>query len=203
MTEKERLGRNRASQKWKDKNPERVWQSYRRWYENGGADKRRECRKRYRLLHPKERPMRTTPPIRQWQKEYDRLRYLRPENVAKRERLKFEKRKYNRDYYQRNKERWLSRCYRDRALKRKNLVGNLQDITKWMKSWRTPKHVRCYWCGNKSRGLNCHGDHIVALSDGGAHSLENLCISCSTCNMRKHNKPLSIWNQQITEPVLL
>jgi 5-methylcytosine-specific restriction endonuclease McrA len=72
-----------------------------------------------------------------------------------------------------------------------------------MRSWRTPRLVRCYWCGKKSRGNACHGDHIIALSDGGAHSLENLCISCSTCNMKKHDKPLSIWNQQIVEPVLL
>lgn len=137
------------------------------------------------------------------QKEYDRIRYLRPENVAKRERLKLVKKQYNQSYHKRNRERWLVRCYRDRALKRKNLVGNLQDISKWMRSWRTHRLVRCYWCGSKTRGIACHGDHIIALSDGGAHSLENLCISCAPCNMRKHDKPLEIWNTQIEQPVLL
>ena len=36
-------------------------------------------------------------------------------------------------------------------------------------------------------------DHIVPLSDGGSHSLDNLCVACTSCNCSKGAKDLDEW----------
>lgn len=90
-----------------------------------------------------------------------------------------------------------------RAIKCGAGLGDVAIISKWEKRWRALKRITCYWCGGTFRVKECHTDHIVALSKGGAHSIENLCISCSSCNHRKGGKSVSEWNKAITEPVFL
>jgi len=50
---------------------------------------------------------------------------------------------------------------------------------------------KCYWCNcninNKDR-LSFHVDHYIPLSKGGLHSIDNLVISCPTCNLTKNAK---------------
>lgn len=77
-------------------------------------------------------------------------------------------------------------------------------IAPWHKSWKCGRTaVRCYWCEGMFSPKLCHIDHVIALSKGGLHRIDNLCISCANCNHRKSAKDLSIWNTQITSPVLL
>ena len=89
------------------------------------------------------------------------------------------------------------------ARKCRATVGDTEVILAWEKSWRSKKLVTCYWCSKKISGKTAQSDHINALTKGGTHSVENLCISCSTCNQRKNAKSLSAWNSQIAQPVLL
>ncbi len=135
-------------------------------------------------------------------KEYDRLRNLRPESVAKRERLKSAKKAYMQKWLNDNPDKKRLAYAKRRALKRGNAVGNSRLISSWIRSWQSVKQVRCYWCDDAFAPRHCHVDHITPLSKGGVHDIGNLCVSCGDCNRRKHDKPLSIWNQQITEPVL-
>lgn len=48
----------------------------------------------------------------------------------------------------------------------------------------------CYICGcdlTQLKRRNQHLDHIIPLSKGGKHILENVAWSCSTCNFNKSN----------------
>jgi len=41
----------------------------------------------------------------------------------------------------------------------------------------------CYLCGERPKKR--HFDHVIPLSKGGAHSMENIKVACSTCNLKK------------------
>jgi len=90
---------------------------------------------------------------------------------------------------------------RRRALKAKATI-NLAQIQEWMESVKSKSRASCYWCQSLISTKAIHFDHIVALSKGGSHSVENLCVSCAACNLSKHNKPVRIWiksGQQMLE----
>lgn len=48
------------------------------------------------------------------------------------------------------------------------------------------KAKNCYWCGVKLEKV--HIDHYIPLSKGGKHIINNLVISCPSCNMAKGAK---------------
>lgn len=56
---------------------------------------------------------------------------------------------------------------------------------------------RCWWCGTAIRGNKFHVDHRIPLSRGGTSGNDNLCISCPTCNMSKHDKLPQEWNGRL------
>lgn len=46
----------------------------------------------------------------------------------------------------------------------------------------------CFWCKQPLNPFrDCHIDHIVAISKGGGHSLENIVFSCAMCNQTKND----------------
>jgi hypothetical protein len=156
-------------------------------------------------------------------KAYDAARY-----AANRERLKAETKAYRvrnaekikafkRRYYEENREAFLAASveYRRKnpvvtraswqryhARKLKATIRDTALILRWMKTWHRKKRVVCYWCQQVFRGRDCHADHIVPLTKGGLHAIENLCVSCGSCNHKKHAKAISVWNQELTQPLL-
>lgn len=68
------------------------------------------------------------------------------------------------------------------ALKVGARIGNFtsEDIKNKMEEWGNT----CIYCGD----LYEQADHLIPLSRGGPHSLDNLVPSCSFCNQSKHNK---------------
>lgn len=71
--------------------------------------------------------------------------------------------------------------------KRKAIIKNGDVTTQQLKElYQNTKN--CYWCDCKLEKGNIHLDHYVALSKGGTHSINNLVLSCPTCNMQKYNK---------------
>lgn len=90
-----------------------------------------------------------------------------------------------------------------RARVRSARIGDADQIMRWEATWRSKKTIRCYWCRRVSKATACHADHIVAISRGGAHAIENLCVSCGPCNWAKNAKSLEAWNNVIEQPVLL
>lgn len=90
-----------------------------------------------------------------------------------------------------------------RALKKGATLGDTVLISAWEKRWRRKKRVECYWCKDVLPGKDCHQDHIVALSRGGTHSIENLCIACPRCNLSKQAKSPSEWSSSLAQPVMI
>jgi 5-methylcytosine-specific restriction endonuclease McrA len=47
---------------------------------------------------------------------------------------------------------------------------------------------KCHWCFKAVTLGKHHIDHIYPLSKGGGNEVNNICISCPTCNLKKGNK---------------
>ncbi len=79
----------------------------------------------------------------------------------------------------------------------KRAVGlYVQKRRAWMHGTVRMKDVRqlakdasycCYYCG-LYLGEAYHIDHYIPLSKGGLHSIENMRLSCKSCNSRKHSR---------------
>lgn len=67
-------------------------------------------------------------------------------------------------------------------------AATFKEVTQWL--LEQPK--KCSYCWR-----DCHKDyqldHIVPLSKGGTHTIDNFTIACPTCNNSKHNHSLIIW----------
>jgi len=53
------------------------------------------------------------------------------------------------------------------------------------------QNYNCKWCNkplNYELPKQIHLDHIVPLSKGGTHSINNVCWSCANCNFKKSSK---------------
>lgn len=142
------------------------------------------------------------------EKEYNRKRYLRRREheiaVAKRqywknpEAAKARSSAYRKKYPEKCRD-WDAKR---RARRRANGIGNFALIERWERKWKNLATVKCYWCRKPFKPKQCHSDHIIAIRNGGPHSIENMCISCSLCNSTKKAKSVSEWNQFLSEPVL-
>lgn len=80
-----------------------------------------------------------------------------------------------------------------RAAKMGASLGDVSLIVQWQKAIRSMKWVRCHWCGTKVDGLKVQFDHVLPLSRGGPHSIENMCTSCRECNQRKNARLIADW----------
>jgi len=101
-------------------------------------------------------------------------------------------RKYKREWYRKNPH--IAAHYTEirRALK-KGAAINLAQIKEWIASVKSKPTARCYYCGCLVSTKVMHLDHIVPLAKGGAHSVENLCVSCAHCNCSKRDKHIDAW----------
>lgn len=54
-------------------------------------------------------------------------------------------------------------------------------------AWLNLQDKVCYWCGDRC-DKNHHVDHYEPLSKGGEHEIDNLVISCPSCNLKKSSK---------------
>jgi len=65
-------------------------------------------------------------------------------------------------------------------------VGDVRVIP-LLKVWRREPSFVCYYCKHRFPRKQLHIDHMLALSKGGKHTVENLCKSCVSCNCSKHD----------------
>lgn len=52
----------------------------------------------------------------------------------------------------------------------------------------------CYYCKNYLDG-DFHFDHLVPISRGGEHTLDNIVLACMQCNQEKYNKTIEEYRQ--------
>jgi len=47
---------------------------------------------------------------------------------------------------------------------------------------------KCRYCGASNNNIKCQIDHIIPVSKGGTNEIDNLCLACRDCNLKKYNK---------------
>jgi 5-methylcytosine-specific restriction endonuclease McrA len=93
-------------------------------------------------------------------------------------------RAYMSAYQKRNRAKMNAHAAKRRALEKAATI-NLRSIEAWMAQVKARRFSKCYYCGERVRPNEIHFDHIVPISKGGAHAVENLCVSCAPCNQHK------------------
>lgn len=101
-------------------------------------------------------------------------------------------RERNRKWFRENPAIIKSNSKKRNALLRKS-ARNVKLISRWMVMCRKKRGIRCYYCGKPIFGNNIRFDHIVPISRGGVHAIENLCCTCNPCNASKHCRFVSEW----------
>ncbi len=96
------------------------------------------------------------------------------------------------DWRRKNKGKSSAYAHKYRALREAASI-NLKSIVDWMHRVKSKPTARCYHCDEIVKTSEIHFDHIVALSKGGIHAVENLCVSCASCNLSKGAKPIRAW----------
>lgn len=132
--------------------------------------------------------------------------YLRdkenPEFITKRKEYadsrKAAKKEYDREYRSKNEEKLKANKVKYVA-ENKELIKEIKtsyksrrratertgDNTRIILEWRRAQVKNCKWCGVDCE-VGYHVDHVVPLSKGGTHTVDNLCIACPSCNLRKN-----------------
>lgn len=138
--------------------------------------------KRWRARHPEKR------------KEYyeahkdSELKRQKQRIAANPEKRREQVRKHylkKRDYYLRK--------YRERRARLLKATVNPVSIELFIAGVRAKTTVKCYYCDKNTPGKTAHFDHIIPLSKGGAHSVENLCVACPHCNWSKNDTLIEDW----------
>ena len=82
-----------------------------------------------------------------------------------------------------------------RALKNNASIGLVDYGELLAMNVKNNGKLTCVYCHRGIRGAY-HVDHIIPLSRGGSHSMDNLAIACPACNLAKSNKLLSEWKPE-------
>jgi 5-methylcytosine-specific restriction endonuclease McrA len=88
-------------------------------------------------------------------------------------------------YREAHREQFNEKEQRRRARK---AAAPINDLT--LAQWQAIKeHYRhcCVYCGRQMERLT--QDHIIPLSKGGSHTVQNVVPACRSCNSRKHTGP--------------
>lgn len=97
----------------------------------------------------------------------------------------------NKKYYCNNKDKFIFK-----ARERKNKLREVSDGSITEKSlykiYELQKH-KCAYCDCNLEESGKHLDHIIPISKGGSHTLNNVHYVCPTCNLSKNNKTEEEW----------
>lgn len=94
---------------------------------------------------------------------------------------------YNPQYYSSDKSK-LKKKVRD--LKRRVQIRGNDDFkitSRVVQDILDNSNGKCNYCGKDCKE-NYHIDHIIPVSRGGGNNIDNLCLSCPSCNWSKGNK---------------
>ena len=76
----------------------------------------------------------------------------------------------------------LNDFWRARTRARRRGATQFMSLEEW-ETLRSSKS--CHWCGLELHPSFSHMDHVVPLSEGGQHTVENVVLACANCNMRR------------------
>lgn len=155
-------------------------------------------------------------------KERDGLQWLcrsceRIKNQAWRDQNRASVRSQHRDWHHRHREQEIQRKAQYRALNRDELRKKRQEydilnpdkrrervmrrnarkkqtsigVVSYKQIWERDRGI-CYLCGLVVVPGNCHFDHVMPLSKGGAHTEDNIAVTHSWCNQKKAARVISL-----------
>lgn len=197
---------NRAhSKKWRKDNPEKQAENSRKWsaanqgrayanqktWREANPEKRSEYSRRWRERNPeysRNRYAANRERVRQQQKE---AYAANPEPAKERAR---QWKIANHDRVLANAKRWRvenperRRLSHHRRSARKRRVLTQLTISQWEWLKQQSGHC-CVYCGrHQDECGRLQQEHVVPLSRGGAHTVNNIRPACADCNYRKHDK---------------
>ena len=116
----------------------------------------------------------------------ENIEYYR--NIEKKRSLNEDRKKYKREHSKRYRQTVNGKLSQlNKYHKRRTIIKDGDVTTQQLKElYSTVKN--CYWCNTKLNKNNTHLDHFMPLSKGGLHTIDNLVLSCSCCNLQKHAK---------------
>ena len=168
--EKKRKQARERMRRWRAKNPDKV----RQYYERNGDRLREAARLRYAAAPEKQRAAERRYIAKYPEKDRERHRRWYKDNRAKRLAA-------DREWREQNPEKAAAKAARHRARKLGAIVGDPKAIEA-----REIEIRKSRWCeACKAKVDDLHVDHIIPLSKGGAHSVENLQGLCARHNLEK------------------
>lgn len=110
-------------------------------------------------------------------------------NAKVREYGKTEKAKaIKKEWIKNNKDKIRNYNRTQRARRKFALKAELSASTAEVKSWLDAQRAICSYCETEIPKDKIHVDHMMPLSRGGTHTIDNLAIACNKCNCSKNNK---------------
>lgn len=181
---------------WREKHPERDAENRRRWQEENrryAADRHRGYVEAHRdeiNEYQRKRRLENPEAAREWQRNH---RAKDPESAREKEReyyarTKERRRERAREKYYRNKQDPL---WREREWARLNHLSRVRydhvgGVSEELAAYSAMLRKQpCEYCGANPGG---EIDHVIPLSRGGLHVLENLAPCCRSCNRSKSDK---------------
>lgn len=141
----------------------------------------------------------TTAEYKKQKQEYDKKRYedneirkIKQQNAKKNYKYNKESHKQRIRKWQENHPEKVTAYKKNNKYKRREIINSSKLTAKKLMKWEQVQIKICSYCGTYCTE-NYQIDHIEPLANNGNHSLDNLTISCPTCNQSKSDKPLLIW----------
>lgn len=144
---------------WRRRNIEKVHAYHRQWYKEN-KEKAQHHKEKWRLKNPNY----DTEQSRQWRiahpKQYKKTRHA---------------------YFERTRE---AHRQRERAYRARKQDATVEDVTArgWLEIVQA-YDSRCVYCGEVCDSPSM--DHVIPISQGGAHSYDNILPACLDCNRKK------------------
>lgn len=73
------------------------------------------------------------------------------------------------------------------------ICKNPMEVLSFYVECKTSRALFCFYCGKAIASKPMHMDHILALVNGGSHSVANLAPSCPDCNLTKNDLLVNEW----------
>ena len=114
---------------------------------------------------------------------------------ANREKLVKHKKAYNQANAEKNAKQVkayaqtpIGKASRTNARHKRRTITKQGDVTAQQLLELTANAKNCYWRNASLKNKKVHIDHYIPLAREGNHTLSNLVVSCSKCNISKHAK---------------
>lgn len=88
---------------------------------------------------------------------------------------------------------WARIWYQKYRAAKRSATINSASIRVFVQTIMAKRTAVCYYCRRRVSVKQIEFDHMIALANGGAHSVENLCTACKRCNRQKGARSLQRW----------